>query len=157
MELLLKLDTTAGEAGMRAALDVISRVYGTNPTGPATSPAPAGPTPAPVPAPQPPMPPTGAAPAPLPAPSAPPTPAPPAPVASPVPAPSPAPAAASPGGITQAQFGQQVNAFAEKFGAKATKARFAEMAAAFQQPGWTSTNAVPADQYDGVIAWFKTE
>lgn len=156
MKVLLELDTSAGDAGMRAALDVISRLYGGNPLAAVTTPVPTGPTPAPAPAPQPAAPPSApSAPPPTTAPAAPPPNVPHIPAPAPAaPAAAPAPTPVSPGGITQAQFSQQVNAFAEKYGAKPTKQRFAEMATAFQQPGWTSTNSVPADRYDDVIKWF---
>jgi hypothetical protein len=86
------------------------------------------------------------------APVAPPPNAAPAAVAPPPPA-----GGTSPGGITQAQFGAQVNAYAQKYGAAGTKQRFKQMADAFQQAGWTSTSAIPAEQYDNVLPWFQVQ
>jgi hypothetical protein len=148
MKLLLEIDSAGGEPAHRAAQDVLARLFGSAPAGapaaplapaPAPSPAPLG-APAPV--------------APAPASQQPPT-QPPAPAAAP-PAPT---TPVSPGGMTQAQFATFVNAFAEKYQAAATKNRFKELAAAFNQPGWTGTKAIPADQYDNIInaGWFKVE
>lgn len=118
----------------------------------AAAPSPAAPAPAP----------TTAAPAPAPAPVAPPAPAPASPSSPPAPAPAaaPAPAPAAPpppaaGGITAAQFGAQVQAFAKAYSAKACKARFTELSAAFGQ-AWDKTSAVPAERYAEVMPWFAT-
>lgn len=120
-------------------------------TGAAPAPAPvAAPPAAPAPAAPPtaPVPPT-AAPAPAPVPAAAPAPAP-VSHSNPAPAAPPPPAA---GGITAAQFGAQVQAFAKQYSAKACKARFTELSAAFGQP-WDKTSAVPAERYAEVMPWF---
>lgn len=162
MKLTLELDTSAGEPGYRAAIDVLARLFQLTPAtaplapptvtasippqAPAPTPAPSGAPPAAAPPMQAPLPPAASVP------SAPPM-APPAAAAPPAP---PAPTAPT-SGVTLAQFAGQVQAFATKYGAKGAKARFGEIAAAYQQPGWTSNSAIPADKYEELLAWFKTE
>lgn len=108
--------------------------------------APSAPTP-----PASPVPPVAAAAVPVP------VPAPVAPTAAASPSnPAPAPAAPPPpaaGGISAAQFGAQVQAFAKHYSAKACKARFTELSAAFGQP-WDKTSAVPVERYAEVMPWF---
>lgn len=164
MRVQLEIDTSAGEGGYRAASDVLARLFGfaaeTAPLAPATATVapPQAPARAPIPAPG------GAPPAAAPIAPAPPAPsvsAPPmapAPVApSPIPAPATAPAPPAPaGGVTAAAFGEAVQKYASMYTAKGAKARFAEMAAAFGQPSWVSTSAIPPDRLADVLPWFAT-
>lgn len=161
MKVTIEVDSTGGEAAHRAAIDLLARVFGPSSAG-ASTPAPSGQTPAPA--------------APVAAPAAPTTPmAPPAPgsvapsplppVASPAPPPSPAPAAApapaggetSPGGITRAMFSKAVEEYAKVYKPAGTKARFAQLAQQFGQPGWINTSSVPVDQLDAVMPWFQVQ
>lgn len=158
MKVTIELDDSQPTSG-NAAIALIGRIFGmtaataplASSTSTASPPPPAGaPIPVAVGAPPAVVPMTAPPPA-APASVAPPMASPPAAVA-PVPMAPPAPAS---GGITLAQFASQVQAFATAYGAKATKARFGELAAAFQQPGWTSNSTIPADKYAEVLPWFQ--
>lgn len=160
MKVNLELDTAGGEAAKRAALDVLDRLFGPSTSSAATpapaavsSPAPAGPAPVAAPStPAAPPAPASVAPSPL-------------PVASPAPPPSPAPAAApapaggeaSPGGITRAIFSKAVEEYAKVYKPAGTKARFAQLATQFGQPGWINTSSIPVDQLDNVMPWFQVQ
>lgn len=171
MHVHLLIDTTSGESGYRHYADILARLMGfaadaaplapstatAAPPAPPRAPTPAAPGGVPAAAPSIPAPPPAAS-----APSAPLAPPPSAPVA---PAPQAPPATASvpqppppstPGGVGAAEFGNAVQKYASVYGAKGAKARFAEMAAAFQQPGWTSTSAIPPDRLAEVLPWFAT-
>lgn len=169
MKVLLELDTNGGEAAQRHAHDVIAKLFGSDPLAPASAPTPAAtgaaaPTPAPAPAaptsapaaPAPATPTSAPAPSPAPSPNAPapvasgaPSPAP-APAAAPAPSPAPAPA----GGMAQTTFNAQVQLYAKEHKPAGAKARFAEVAAAFNTPNWKAVGDIPADQYEAVAAWF---
>lgn len=173
MKAYIEVDPTTGEAGYRAASNLLAAIFGfaanAAPLAPstATAAAPAAPA-APIPAAVGQMPPQAATPpaatttpppAPAPA-SVVPSPLPGAPVASPVPPPSPAPAAApadvSPNGVTKAMFSAAVEAYAKVHKPAGTKARFAQLAAPdqFNQPTWITIGAIPASAYDQVMPWF---
>ena len=162
MKVHLELDTTSGEAGKRAALDVLDRLFGPSTSSAATpapaavsTPAPAGPAPVAAPMnPAAPPAPASVAPSPLPA-SAPAAPVPPAPPASP--ASAPAGGEASPGGITRAAFSKAVEEYAKVYKPAGTKARFAQLAQQFNQPGWINTSSIPVDQLDAVMPWFAVQ
>lgn len=91
---------------------------------------------------------------PAPAPATPPAPAAP-PASAPPPAAPPPPAAASPSSELRTQFAAAVQAFANKYQAKAAKQRFAEMSAAFgATTPWTKGQDVPDDKLADAMAWF---
>lgn len=108
------------------------------PTPPVSAPAaPAAPPPAPASAPASPPPPVNAAPA-------------------PAPAPAPPPPAAAASGVTHQAFAAAVTAFAQKYTAKAAKARFAEMSTAFgANPAWAKGTDIPADKLEAALPWFN--
>lgn len=160
MKVTIELDDTSGEAGHRAASNLLARIFGAAPLAAPATPAPSGPAPAPaatMPAPAAPMTPQ----APPAAASVVPSPLPPAAVASPAPPPSPAPAAApgdvSPNGVTKAAFAAAVEGYAKVHKPAGTKARFAQLAGpeGFNQPTWLNVGAIPAAQYDAVLPWFQ--
>lgn len=120
---------------------------------PAAVPTPAPAAPGAPPAPTPPAAPAPAAPPPSPAP---------APAAAPAPAPAapPAPTPAAPSGDAAATTGFQakVNDFAKKYGAKACKARFAEVSTALNiNPAWGKTSDIPVAMYPQVEPWFAVQ
>lgn len=178
MHVHLLIDTTAGDAGYRHYADILARLMGFNaaaaplapatataaPPAPPSAPIPAAPGGAPAAAPSIPAPPSAPASASPPIPPthqvmAPPPSAPvaPAPQAPPAMASAPTPPPPStPGGVGAAEFGAAVQKYASVYGAKGAKARFAEMAAAFGQPGWVSTSAIPPDRLADVMPWFAT-
>lgn len=158
MKVTIELDDTSGEAGHRAASNLLARIFGAAPLAAPGTPAPSGPAPAPVA----PTPPPAAPSIPQAAPAAAsvvPSPLPPAAVASPAPPPSPAPAAApadvSPNGVTKAMFSAAVEAYAKVHKPAGTKARFAQLAETVGQPTWLQIGAIPASQYDAVLPWFQ--
>lgn len=142
MKLHLELDTEA-PGDLSAAYKVLNALKGAAQAGPAA--------PAPNAAPAPAAPPAHTPPA-APAPTAPVPPAS-APVAA---SPAPAPAAPPPpaaGGISAADFGAQVQAFAKAYSPKACKARFGELSQAFGT-NWTKTSDIPPEKYADVMPWF---
>lgn len=151
MKVTIEIDTASGEAGHRAAADVLAKLFGADPLVPAAAPAPAAPGPATPPAAPAPAAPPAATPTPAAPPPSTPAPAPATPPAA-APAPSAPPAAAS--GMSAATFNAQVQLYAKEHKPAGAKQRFAEVATAFNQPAWTTIGAIPADQYEAVAAWF---
>lgn len=145
-KITIEIDT-ADPSGLSAAYKVLNALKAeaaapaapnAAPTPPVSAPAaPAAPPPAPASAPASPPPPVNAAPA-------------------PAPAPAPPPPAAAASGVTHQAFAAAVTAFAQKYTAKAAKARFAEMSTAFgANPAWAKGTDIPADKLEAALPWFN--
>lgn len=149
MKVILEIETT-DPSGLSAAYKVLNALKAeaaapaapnaspAAPTPPVSAPAaPAAPPPAPASAPASPPPPVNAAPA-------------------PAPAPAPPPPAAAASGVTHQAFAAAVTAFAQKYTAKAAKARFAEMSTAFgANPPWAKGTDIPVDKLEAALPWFN--
>lgn len=153
-KITIEIDT-ADPSGLSAAYKVLNalKAEAAAPAAPNAAPTPpASPTATvaavPAPAPAPPAPTASASP------SSPPPPVNAAPAPAPAPAPPPPAAAAS--GVTHQAFAAAVTAFAQKYTAKAAKARFAEMSTAFgANPAWAKGTDIPADKLEAALPWFN--